>query len=74
MRYTPPFAIDCIKNLEDKNIEDVILLPLYPQYSTTTTKSSVEEFVELSKGKFNLNIIKPFYKIQIICLKQVKEK
>jgi protoporphyrin/coproporphyrin ferrochelatase len=62
MRYTPPFAIDCIKNLEDKNIEDVILLPLYPQYSTTTTKSSVEEFVELSKGKFNLNIIKPFYK------------
>ena len=62
MRYTPPLTIKCIKQLEEKNIKDVVLFPLYPQYSTTTTKSSLDEFIEESQGKFNLKIIEPFYK------------
>lgn len=62
MRYTPPLTMKCIKQLEEKEIKDVILLPLYPQYSTTTTKSSVEEFIEESEGKFNTTVIDPFYK------------
>ena len=62
MRYTPPLTIKCIKQLEEKEIKDVILFPLYPQYSTTTTKSSIEEFIEESQDKFNLTIIEPFYK------------
>ncbi len=62
MRYTPPLTMKCIKQLEEKNIKDVILFPLYPQYSTTTTKSSVEEFIEESEGKFNTTVIEPFYK------------
>lgn len=62
MRYTPPRADECIKQLEAKGIKDVILLPLYPQYSTTTTKSSVEEFIEYSNNKFNIEVIDPFYK------------
>jgi ferrochelatase len=44
MRYTPPFAKDVIKELEQKNITEVMLFPLYPHYSTTTTKSSLEDF------------------------------
>ena len=62
MRYTPPLTIKCIKELELKKIKDVILFPLYPQYSTTTTKSSIEEFIDESEGKFNITIIEPFYK------------
>lgn len=62
MRYTPPFASDCIKELENKGIKDVVLLPLYPQYSTTTTKSSVEDFEEVANGRFNIEVIDPFYK------------
>ena len=62
MRYTPPLSIDCIKQLEEQKIENVILLPLYPQYSTTTVKSSVEEFIQEAKDKFNTTIIDPFYK------------
>ncbi len=62
MRYTPPFASDCIEELEAKGIKDVVLLPLYPQYSTTTTKSSVEDFEEVANGKFNIEVIDPFYK------------
>jgi len=62
MRYTPPLTIKCIKQLEEKNIKDVILLPLYPQYSTTTTKSSIEEFELEAQGTFNIKVIEPFFK------------
>ena len=46
MRYTPPFATDVIKNIEKKGVEKIYLIPLYPHYSTTTTKSSLEDFEE----------------------------
>lgn len=41
MRYTPPFASDVIKNLVD--IDEVFAIPLYPHYSQTTTRSSIED-------------------------------
>ena len=46
MRYTPPFADEVVERLKEQNIEKVYLIPLYPQYSTTTTKSSLEDFEE----------------------------
>ncbi|WP_373035521.1 ferrochelatase [Sulfurimonas sp.] len=46
MRYTPPFADEIIEKLNKENIEKIYLIPLYPQYSTTTTKSSLEDFEE----------------------------
>ena len=46
MRYTPPFADEVIKKLNAEDIEKIYLIPLYPQYSTTTTKSSLEDFEE----------------------------
>jgi ferrochelatase len=62
MRYTQPFAQDVIKELKQHNIKDVILLPLYPQYSTTTTKSSIDDFIKYAQDSFNIQIIEPFYK------------
>ncbi len=50
MRYTPPFAKDTIKEMIARNIKEVFLLPLYPHYSTTTTKSSLEDFYNTAKG------------------------
>ncbi len=44
MRYTPPFAPEVIEKLKEKGIEKIFLIPLYPQFSTTTTKSSLEDF------------------------------
>jgi len=44
MRYTPPFAPEVIERLREEKVEKVFLIPLYPQYSTTTTKSSLEDF------------------------------
>lgn len=61
MRYTPPFAPKCVELLKQQQIEDVILLPLYPQYSTTTTKSSIEDFMQVANSSFNIRIIDPFY-------------
>ena len=46
MRYTPPFALEVIEKLKGQDIEKIYLIPLYPQYSTTTTKSSLEDFEE----------------------------
>ena len=46
MRYTPPFAPEVIERLQKAEVEKIFLIPLYPQYSTTTTKSSLEDFEE----------------------------
>jgi ferrochelatase len=46
MRYTPPFAPEVIERLNSAEVEKIYLIPLYPQYSTTTTKSSLEDFEE----------------------------
>lgn len=44
MRYTPPYAAESVKRLKNAGIKHVYLIPLYPQYSTTTTKSSLEDY------------------------------
>ena len=46
MRYTPPFASEVIERLNKEKVEKIYLIPLYPQFSTTTTKSSLEDFEE----------------------------
>ena len=46
MRYTPPFADEVIKRLNKEEVEKIYLIPLYPQQSSTTTKSSLEDFEE----------------------------
>ena len=44
MRYTPPFACEVVERLNAAEVDKIYLIPLYPQYSTTTTKSSLEDF------------------------------
>ncbi len=58
MRYWHPFAKDVVKAIEKFEPEEIVFLPLYPQYSTTTTKSSFDEFLkELKNSKLkNLKI------------------
>lgn len=65
MRYTSPFSQTAVARIKEQGIKEVVLLPLYPQYSTTTTKSSVEDFEEKASGEFNINVIEPFYKNDI---------
>lgn len=61
MRYTNPMSAEVVAHLKKYDVTEVILLPLYPQYSTTTTKSSLEDFSEFAKNDFKLQILDPFY-------------
>jgi ferrochelatase len=56
MRYTKPFLNELIHNYDEVHI-----LPLYPQYSTTTVESALDE-LKLCNFKGKTSIIKPFYK------------
>ncbi len=58
MRYTPPFASEVIERLNSSDVEKIYLIPLYPQQSTTTTKSSLEDFEEAyHKGDGNAILV-----------------
>src|SRR5947199_266018 len=44
MRYWHPFAAEAARAVKAWGAERVLLLPLYPQYSTTTTRSSFADW------------------------------
>ena len=49
MRCWKPRAIDVIKRVMKFNPEQIILLPLYPQYSDATSGSSIKEWLDTCK-------------------------
>ena len=64
MRYWHPFTEEALNELFQEDIEKIILLPLYPQYSRTTTGSSFNEFYRQFR-RFGKNIpvveVKSYY-------------
>lgn len=44
MRYWTPFAKETARAVAAFAPDEIVLLPLYPQYSTTTTRSSLEDW------------------------------
>ena len=50
MRYWHPFTREAIAQLRRRECDEVVLLPLYPQYSSTTTGSSLNEWRRLFHG------------------------
>ena len=64
MRYVPPFADEVLEKYKKEGIEELILFPMYPQYSTTTTLSSVEDIEERCKVLDyapKITVIDPYY-------------
>lgn len=49
MRYWHPFADQVAKDVKAWGADEIILLPLYPQFSTTTTESSVKDWHRAAK-------------------------
>ena len=49
MRCWHPRASDVINKVREYNPEEIILLPLYPQYSASTSGSSINEWGDLCK-------------------------
>ena len=55
MRCWNPRAKDVIKDVQSYNPEEVVLMPLYPQYSAATSGSSIKEWKDVCK-KNNYNV------------------
>ena len=49
MRCWNPRAISVIKKVKEFNPQQIILLPLYPQYSNATSGSSIKEWLDVCK-------------------------
>jgi ferrochelatase len=50
MRYWKPFTGDAARAVEAYTPDEIVLLPLYPQFSTTTTGSSLKAWTGAYKG------------------------
>jgi protoporphyrin/coproporphyrin ferrochelatase len=62
MRYWHPFTHEAIEQLRAAECDEVVLLPLYPQYSSTTTGSSVNEWRRLFRDDMPVHCIGAFYR------------
>jgi ferrochelatase len=65
MRYWHPFTAEAIRHLRAAQCDEVVLLPLYPQYSSTTTGSSLNEWRRLFHGDLPVHCIEPFYRHEL---------
>lgn len=61
MRYWHPFMADTIQAIKAFAPDQVIMLPLYPQYSTTTSASSLQQ----AKALFRQH--EPHVKLKTVC-------
>src|ERR1700677_4761202 len=61
MRYWHPTTEAAIATLESAPFDELVLLPLYPQYSFATTRSSLKEWDRLYKPSGPAKIIDHFF-------------
>lgn len=61
MRYWHPFTAEAIEHLRAARCDEVVLLPLYPQYSSTTTGSSLHEWERLFQDDLPVHSVRSFY-------------
>lgn len=61
MRYWHPNTAEAIATLDSRPYDELVLLPLYPQYSFATTGSSLKEWDRLYKPKVPVRLIDHFY-------------
>jgi ferrochelatase len=64
MRYQEPSIKNGLQNLADKNIDEVLVIPLYPQYAMSTTETVTEKCKKVQKRYFRsmkLEFLPPFY-------------
>jgi ferrochelatase len=62
MRYWHPFTSEAIVQLEAARCDEIVLLPLYPQYSSTTVGSSLNEWRRLFRGHTPVRTVPPFFR------------
>ncbi len=64
MRYQKPSIFQALQELKNNNVDELIVVPLYPQYALSSTESSILKLKkELLKLKWNVPVkmIRDFY-------------
>ena len=65
MRYWNPLTADAIQEMEKHAPDELVLLPLYPQYSKTTTGSSLNEWTRRFRANGSwrprVHVVEEFY-------------
>ncbi len=65
MRYWHPLTAEAVRRVEEQTFREIVLLPLYPQFSKTTTGSSFNEwkrrYVPKAKDSAPVRIIREFF-------------
>ncbi|MCG3174151.1 MAG: Ferrochelatase [Myxococcota bacterium] len=64
MRYGQPSIPSVMERLMRERIDRLIVAPLYPQYSSASTGSSLERVMDLIRGEWNIpaiSVLPPFY-------------
>ena len=57
MRYQNPSIKSVLKEVKKDGITDLVVIPLYPQYASSSTKSSIEKVKEeLTKANYQPNV------------------
>lgn len=51
MTYSAPFLSDVIQNCLTEKVENIIVLPLYPQYASSTTGAVFDQVLSTLKGR-----------------------
>lgn len=63
MRYGAYSIEKCLNNIYQNGYQNITILPLYPQFADSTSKSTIKEVLRITKkwNNINLRIIKDFY-------------
>ena len=62
MRYWHPFTQEAVEQIRAAQCDDIVLLPLYPQYSSTTTGSSLNEWRRWFHDDSPVHCVEAFYR------------
>jgi ferrochelatase len=65
MRYWHPFTAEAVEQLRAAGCDEVVLLPLYPQHSSTTTGSSLNEWNKHFHEDIPVHTVDAFYRHEI---------
>ncbi len=64
MRYQNPSIENVLKEFEEEGVDELVIFPLYPQYASASTGSTLQMVYELTAKQWNvpsIQVIPPFY-------------
>ena len=76
MRYWHPFTAEAVAGLKRAGCDEVVLLPLYPHYSSTTVGSSLNEWKRHYRENMPVHLVQSFYRDERYldaCIEKIEE-